>query len=177
MTSGLQVTSKRTKLYSAFWRDNFRNHFNISMVLAAPLQHGAESTRAFGLPSVTNDGLVATGTDGYNILQRVGDHCSPLIPIATDVGSLWEESEFRIQSFFWIFKFLVKDFGSGFSCLVPANTNTLILRRIKQTKPSAGRNSNLPCDTRGKIGHQINRCVIFGRQFLINHQLIFKLMR
>ena len=40
---------QRTKLYFAFWRESSRNHFNCSMVLAAPLQHGAESTLAFGL--------------------------------------------------------------------------------------------------------------------------------
>ena len=40
---------QKKKLYSAFWRENSRNHFNCSMVLAAPLQQGAESTREFGL--------------------------------------------------------------------------------------------------------------------------------
>ena len=40
-------------------------------------------------------------------------------------------------------------------------TNTRIRRSPKQAQSSAGRNSNLPCGTRGKIGHQINRCVMF----------------
>ena len=131
-----------------------------------PLQHSA--TRAFKqprLPLVTNGGLIAIGTDRYHILQRVGGHWSPLTQIATNVGSCWEMSEFRLQSFFWIYKVLVPDFGPGFSRLVPANTNTLIRRRIKQAQPSVDRNSNLPCGTRGKIGHQVNRCVIFWRQF------------
>ena len=129
------------------------------------------------LPLVTNGGLVAIGTDRCHILQRVGGHWSPLIQIATDVGSGSEMSDFRLLSFFWIFKVLFPDFASGISRLVPANTNTLIRRRIKQAQTSAGRNSNLPCGTRGKIGNQINPCVIFWRHFLINQQLIFKLMR
>ena len=103
LTSGLQVTSKRTKLYSAFWRENSRNHFNCSIVLAAPHRHGADSTNAFALlPSaaettmVTNGGLVVIGSDRYHILQRVGGHWSPLIQIATNVCSRWEKSEFRL---------------------------------------------------------------------------------
>ena len=40
-------------------------------------------------------GLVAIGTDRYHILQRVGGHWSPLIQIATDIGSRWKKSEFR----------------------------------------------------------------------------------
>ena len=42
------------------------------------------------LPLVTNGGLVAIGTDRYNILQRVGGHWSPLIQTATDVGWRWK---------------------------------------------------------------------------------------
>ena len=49
LTSGLQVTSKRTKLYFALWCKNSRNHFICFIVLTAPLQHGTESTCAFGL--------------------------------------------------------------------------------------------------------------------------------
>ena len=45
---------------------------------------------------VINGGLDAIGTDRYHILQRVGGHWSPLIQIATDVGSCWEKSEFRL---------------------------------------------------------------------------------
>ena len=52
--------------------------------------------RQVRLPLVTNGGLVAIGTDRYHILQRVGGHWSPLIQIATDVGSRWEKSEFRV---------------------------------------------------------------------------------
>ena len=48
------------------------------------------------LSLVTNGGLVAIGADRYQILQRVGGHWSPLIQIATDVGSRWEKSEFRL---------------------------------------------------------------------------------
>ena len=71
-----------------------RNHSNCSMVLAAPLQHGAESTCAFRLlPSAAKTTI---GTDWYHILQRVGGHWSPLIQIATDDGSRWEKSEFRL---------------------------------------------------------------------------------
>ena len=73
------------------------------MVLVAPLQHSAESKRAFGptfgsrdYQLVTNGGLVAIDTDQYHILQRVGGHWSPLIQIATDVGSRWEKSEFLL---------------------------------------------------------------------------------
>ena len=106
------------------------------------------------LPLVTNGGLVVIGTDRYHILQRASGHWSPLIQIATDVGSRWEK--FRIPTLK-----LFLNFGPGFFRLVPANTNTIIRRRIKQAQPSAGRNSNSPCGTRGKIGHQINRCVIF----------------
>ena len=74
------------------------------------------------LSLVTNGGLLAIGMDQYHIHQWVGDPWSPLIQIATDIGSCWEKTEFRLQ----IFKVLVPEFGSGFSCLVPANTNTLI---------------------------------------------------
>ena len=50
LASGLQVTSKKNETVFCVWRENSRNHFN--MVLAAPLQHSAESTGAFGhLPS------------------------------------------------------------------------------------------------------------------------------
>ena len=127
------------------------------------------------LPLVTNGGLVAIGTDRYYILQRVGGHWSPLIQITTDLGSSWEKSEFQLESFFWIFKVLIPDFGTGFSHLVLANTNTLIRRRTKQAQPSAGRNSNLPCGTREKIGIKLIDVLYFEDNFLINLQL-FKLM-
>ena len=39
---------------------------------------------------VTNGGMVTTGADRHHILQRVGGHWSPLIQIATSVGSRWE---------------------------------------------------------------------------------------
>ena len=76
--------------------------------------------------------------------------------IAT-LGKVWIQTQaFSESSKFWSWLF---------PRLVPANTNTLIQQRIKQAQLSAGRNSNLSCGTRGKIGHQINRCVIFWRQF------------
>ena len=92
-TSGLQVTSKRTKLYSAFWRENSRNHFNCWSFPTQCRINACVRTSTFGC----RDGLVAIGTDRYHILQRVGGHWSPLIQIATDVGtcSRWEKSEFR----------------------------------------------------------------------------------
>ena len=113
------------------------------------------------LPLVNNGGLVAIGTDLNNILQRVGGHWSPLIQIATDVGSRWEKSEFRL--------FLnLQSFGAGFlSRLFPFDPgkykypNTVT---YQQAQASAGRNSNLPCGARGKIGHQVNRCVIFWKK-------------
>ena len=43
------------------------------------------------LALITNGDLVAIGTDRYHKLQRVGAHWSPLIQIATDVGSRWEK--------------------------------------------------------------------------------------
>ena len=48
------------------------------------------------LPRVTSGGLVDIGTDRYHILRRVNGHWSPLMEIATDVGSRWEKSEFRL---------------------------------------------------------------------------------
>ena len=83
LTSGLQVTFKRTQLYSAFWRENSQNHFSCSMVLAAPLQQGAESTRAFGLfylrdyhwsPMVAWLPLVPIGIIYFNRSVAFGHH-------------------------------------------------------------------------------------------------------
>ena len=187
-------TVLKTIVFHFCFSHGFNNsNSNCSMVLAASLQHGAESTRAFGflpLAAETTTGhqwwpgghwyrsvsYTSTGRSPGGHWYRSESYTStgrwPLVQIATDVGSRWEKSEFRLWSFFWIFKVLVPDFWPGFSHLVPANTNTLIRRRIKQAQTSAGRNSNLPCGTRGKIGHQINRCVIFCIK-----KLIFRFMR
>ena len=87
LTSGLQVTSKRTKLYSAFWRENSRNHFNCSMVLAA---------RAFGLLPSAAATIIGhqwwPGCHWYRSVsytQRVGGHWSLMIqmpPMSVVVG-------------------------------------------------------------------------------------------
>ena len=83
LTNGLHVTCKRTKLYSAFWRENYRNHFNCSMVLAAPLQYGAEScvrTSTFGSrdyywsPMVAWLPLVPIGIIYFNGSVTIGHH-------------------------------------------------------------------------------------------------------
>ena len=89
------------------------------------------------LALITNGDLVAIGTDRYHNLQRVGAHWSPLIQIATDVGSRWEKrpnsdsKAFSESSKFWS------------RILVPAF-------------PVWCRQIQIPCGTRGKIGHQIN---------------------
>ena len=103
LTSGLQVTSKRTKLYSAFWRENSWNHYGNSQLLSNTVQNQRVRSdfylRQARLPLVTNGGPVAIGTDRYHILQRVGGHWSPLIQLATDVGS--PNSDFKASSKFW----------------------------------------------------------------------------
>ena len=93
LTSWLQVTSKRTKLYCAFWRKNSRNHFKCSALLAAPLQHGAESVCA---AETAIGHQWWPGYHRYHILQRVSGHWSLLIQIATYLGSRLEKSEFQL---------------------------------------------------------------------------------
>ena len=97
---------KNTKLYSAFLRFGAKIPGTISIALwySQLLSNTVQNQRMRSdfylrqprLPLVTNGGLVAIGTDRYHILQRVGGHWSPLIQIATDVGSRWEKSEFRL---------------------------------------------------------------------------------
>ena len=86
------VTSKRTKQYSAFWR-NSRNHFNCSMVLAAPLQHGAESTRAFGLlPSALETTISHQwwlGCHRYRPVSYTSTGRWPLVTIETNSHRCW----------------------------------------------------------------------------------------
>ena len=70
------------------------SNFICSMVLAASLLVDIGIDRYHILQRVGR--LVTIGTDRYRILQRVGGHWSPLVQIATDVGSRWEKSEFRL---------------------------------------------------------------------------------
>ena len=115
-------TDLKTIVFHFCFSRGFNNsNFNCSMVLAASLQHIAESTCAFGLlpsaaettighqwwpgghwyrsVSYTSTGRSPGGHWYWSvsyILQRVSGHWSPLVQIATDVGSRWEKSEFRL---------------------------------------------------------------------------------
>ena len=184
LTSAPQVTSKRTKLFLRFGAKIPRTTSTAlwyTQLLSNTVQNQRGRSdfyfREPRPPLVTNVGLVAFGTDRYHILQRVGGHWPHMIQIATDVGSRWEKSEFQLLSFFWIFKILVPNFGPGFFCLVTANANTLIQRHIKQAQPPAVETRTYPEVREERYVFKLIDVLYFEDKFLINQQVIFKLMR
>ena len=117
LTGGLQVPSKRTNLYSAFWRENYRNHFNCSMVLAARLHYGAESTCAFGLlPSAAETTIGYQwwpGCHWYRPVSFTSMGRWPLVTIDTNSHRCWKSlGKVRIPTLKLFLN--LQRFGSGF---------------------------------------------------------------
>ena len=159
---------KKMKLYSAFWLQISRNHFNCSMVLAAPLQHGAESTRAFGpLPSAAETTISHQwwpDCHWYRSVSYTSTGRWPLVTIDTNSHRCWLSlGKVRIPTLKLFLN--LQSFGSGFWFrLCPCGLGKYKCPNTATYQTSStfrGRNSNLPRGTRGKI----NRCVIFWRQF------------